>query len=378
VNRTQIFDTLSNLPTAAFERLLFAVKPPGGLIPGDTAPQMNRVKALLDWAEGSSGRGTGEIQDCLDNLKSDSFSSAFDFSQYLQFICQDSRNKDVRDLYTETEVLIPLEAETVKQKSPTPDTNREAEQNQQKVERFPVLEGLRKYALGEQRQHLLLAGRPGSGKSTTLKRLLLETAEAAMEKPEVIPVYVQLKGDRPITDLIIAEFRRAKVRITLEQIDEWLFNDLLLLLLDGVNEIPSKERREELNAFREDNSTVPMIFTTRDLTVSVELGIQKRLKMRPLDELQMQEFVDKYLTQRGLPNYADILLQQLKDRLREIAETPLLLKMLCDVFDPATEQIPQSKGELFRLFDSQYDKFKGLVLDGRNKAIIHAVRGLPV
>ncbi len=54
------------------------------------------------------------------------------------------------------------------------------------------------------------------------------------------------------------------------------------------------------------------------------------------------------------------LLRQLRDRLRELAETPLLLKMLCDVFDPETGQIPQSKGELFRLFDRQYEEFKGL------------------
>jgi HEAT repeat protein len=168
-------------------------------------------------------------------------------------------------------------------------------------------------------------------------------------------VYVQLKGDRSITDLIMAEFRRAKVRVTPEQLGDWLFNDQLLLLLDGVNEIPSDEQRRKLQEFREDNSTTPMIFTTRDLAVGGDLGIQKRLEMRPLSGPQMQEFVQQYL-----PDHADTLLRQLKDRLREIAETPLLLKMLCDVFDPTTGQIPQSKGELFRLFDAKYDQFKGL------------------
>jgi putative NADH-flavin reductase len=43
---------------------------------------------------------------------------------------------------------------------------------QQKTERC-VLEGLRKYAP----KHVLLVGRPGSGKSTALVRLLLEEAE---------------------------------------------------------------------------------------------------------------------------------------------------------------------------------------------------------
>lgn len=358
MDRAQLFDALSHLSPQDFERLLVAVNMPRMNRVGASATIGAQVSALWEWADSSIGPGLSEIQNYLDKMKSDSLPTAFDFSKYLQFLCQDPRCQDVRNLYTETEILIPLEAETVKQKSPTADTDREAEQTQQKVERLPVLEGLRKYALGEQRQHLLLAGRPGSGKSTTLKRLLLETAEAALEQPEVIPVYVQLKGDRPIIDLIIAEFRRAKVRVTSEQVNEWLFNDQLLLLLDGVNEIPSKERRDELNAFREDNSTTPMIFTTRDLAVGGELGIQKRLEMRPLSELQMQEFVNKYLTRRGFPYHADTLLRQLKDRLRENAETPLLLKMLCDVFDPATGAIPQNKGELFRLFDRDYERKK--------------------
>ena len=96
-----------------------------------------------------------------------------------------------------------------------------------------------------------------------------------------------------------------------------------------------------------------MIFTTRDLAVGGDLGIKKRLKMCPLTEPQMREFVQKYL-----PEHGEILLRQLNDRLREVAETPLLLKLLCDVFDPNTQQIPQSKGELFQRFDRDYQHIK--------------------
>ena len=278
------------------------------------------------------------------------------FDQYRQFIQRDPRYQDVRELYTETEALISLEAETIERQPERPEQAIEPEQK--KVERFPVLEGLRRMALGHERQHVLLAGRPGSGKSTTLQRLLLELADVGLAEATVIPVYVQLKRDRPITDLILAEFRKAKVRVTLEQLDDWLWQDQLLLLLDGVNEIPSDERRRQLQDFRDDNPTTPMVFATRDLSVGGDLGIAKQLEMRPLNEPQMREFVGKYLAKRRMPDQADTLLRQLKDRLREIAETPLLLKLLCDVFDPATRQIPQSKGELFRQFDQKYDRIK--------------------
>jgi hypothetical protein len=48
-------------------------------------------------------------------------------------------------------------------------------QAKERTERFPVLEGLRK-TVAEHRQ-VLLVGHPGSGKSTTLARLLLEEAQ---------------------------------------------------------------------------------------------------------------------------------------------------------------------------------------------------------
>ena len=58
----------------------------------------------------------------------------------------------------------------------TVERDREERGNrEEKVERLTVLEGLRKYAS----EHVLLVGRPGSGKSTALVRLVLEDAQKA-------------------------------------------------------------------------------------------------------------------------------------------------------------------------------------------------------
>jgi DNA polymerase III delta prime subunit len=276
---------------------------------------------------------------------------AADFSDYLKFILTDPRYSGTSSFYTATDALLALEAEIVKQEELP---NEGAERTPEQIERLPVLEMLRKYGLGEKREHLLLAGKPGSGKSTTLRRLCVELAEIALaDELQPIPVFVQLKGDKPLLTIIKAEFRRAKLKVTEEQIDDLLLADKLVLLLDGVNEIPSEQLRRELQDFRENNLTTPTIFTTRDLTMGGSLGIDKRLEMRPLTNKQMREFVHKYL-----PEYGDKLLGQLRDQLREIAETPLLLKMLCEVFDPTTGQIPQNKGELFELFDRKYQCHK--------------------
>ena len=54
----------------------------------------------------------------------------------------------------------------------------EAPGEKEKIEQFSVLAGIRKYA----EQQVLLVGRPGSGKSTALARLMLEEATTANQE----------------------------------------------------------------------------------------------------------------------------------------------------------------------------------------------------
>jgi HEAT repeat protein len=270
-----------------------------------------------------------------------------DFPKYLQSLVESYKKQ--QHLYTLTDLQVEVRVETSREDSsqpPSPENKPET-----KIERLEVLAGLRKYV---QQGKVLLVGKPGSGKSTVLQRFRWEWAsEALKEGDRPIPVLVQLRYDRSIPEAICAEFRQAKLRVSREEVDDLLLDGRLLLLLDGVNEMPSQQKRQDLQLFHDDNPDTPMIFTTRDLALGGYLGIEKKLEMCALTEAQMREFVHKHLPQHG-----DLLLRQLGDRLREVAETPLLLEMMCKVFKN-TGKIPQSKGELFQEFDRQYDEFKG-------------------
>ncbi|MEG5230644.1 HEAT repeat domain-containing protein [Microcoleus sp. B3-D3] len=269
-----------------------------------------------------------------------------DFPKYLQSLVESYKKQ--QHLYTLTDLQVEVRVE----KPPEDSSERPSPENKSetKIERLEVLAGIRKYV---QQGNVLLVGKPGSGKSTVLQRFRWELAlEALNEGDRPIPVLVQLRSDRSILEAIRAEFRQAKLKVSEEEVDDLLLDGRLLLLLDGVNEMPSQQRRQELQLFRDENSDTPMIFTTRDLALGGSLGIEKKLEMCGLTQLQMREFVHKHLPQHG-----DSLLRQLGDRLREIAETPLLLEMMCKVFKNSGK-IPQSKGELFQEFDRQYDEFK--------------------
>ena len=139
------------------------------------------------------------------------------------------------------------------------------QQQQEKIERLSVLDGLRKYA----DQQVLLVGRPGSGKSTALARLLLEEATQPQAR---IPVLVELRyWQGSLTQLILNAFARHGLPLTAAQMETVLSR--ALILFDGVNELPSEEARSQLSAFRRDHPKLPMVFTTRPWTSVVHADI---------------------------------------------------------------------------------------------------------
>ncbi|MBD2003039.1 MULTISPECIES: HEAT repeat domain-containing protein [Cyanophyceae] len=249
-----------------------------------------------------------------------------------------------------------------------PDSQRGGN-SQERVERLSILEGLRKYAS----EHVLLVGHPGLGKSTALARLLLEEAQkergrwgegekqqlltpsllkVAGEELPKIPVLVELRYYQTSVLSLIQDFlKRHGLWLQDAEINELLFQGQFLLLLDGLNELPSEEARQELKAFRLDNPDTPMVFTTQDLGGENDLDIDKKLEMQPLTEEQMRQFSFAYLSRQG-----EEMLRQLGSRLREFGQTPLLLKMLCSVFVDNSNKIPPNLGLMFRQFANRYDR----------------------
>ncbi|MEL6165030.1 MAG: NACHT domain-containing protein [Cyanobacteria bacterium J06628_3] len=267
------------------------------------------------------------------------------------------------DCYTITDVVGKKRGEKKSRdnwRSPFFDFNLTVEkvkqQKEEETERLTVLAGLLKYA----NDHVLLIGRPGSGKSTALLRLLLESAQNHLEIDSLadsrenskIPILIELRFYKTsIIELIRDFLKRHQLWLEIGEIEKLLFDGRFLLLFDGVNELPSEAARQDLRKFRQDyQQTTPMIFTIRDLGVGGDLGIEKKLQMQPLTETQMRDFVSGYLPEQG-----EELLKQLSGRLRELGETPLLLVMLCSVFVANRNKVPSNLGSVFRRFTEVYD-----------------------
>jgi HEAT repeat protein len=291
-----------------------------------------------------------------------------DFQPYLQAILANEDYREWQEVYTATIVedrqrtpaqdneipsqrrfssRLKLRAETVK-----PDQQEQgdlAPELPEWLEQWDVLAGLRNYAT----EHVVLIGKPGSGKSTSLERLLWEEAEKALQDPNArIPVLVKLRRCTRTIESLIRDFLLGhQVAVEIVQIEELLRQGRFLLLLDGLNELPKAFETEIANFRDRYRRTTPMIVSTRDLGGGGTLGIEKTLKMLPLAEPQMREFMRGYLGEEG-----DRLFQQLQgDRLRKFAETPLLLWMLCRVF-AHNGKVPDNLGLAFREFVQLHDQ----------------------
>ncbi|PZO42069.1 MAG: hypothetical protein DCF17_09485 [Shackletoniella antarctica] len=355
MDRAQLFNALSNLPPQDFERLLVSMNMPRMNRAGASAKIGEQVSAFLEWADSNIGPELEAIARHLAEL------NHFEFDTYLQTII--ATYEKWWEYYTLTDAVGEVEQPQPEQPSifdfglmvqtvaKEKDEANPLQEKQEKTERLPVLEGIRKYADG----HVLLVGRPGSGKSTALIRLALEVATEALTKGQgQIPILVELRyWQTSVIERIQAFLHQHDPALSLDNaaLTTLLRQGRFLLLIDGLNELPSDEARTQLTAFRRDHPKVPIIFTTRDLGLGGDLGIEKKLEMQPLTEPQMKEFIRAYV-----PDQAETMLRQLSDRLREFGQTPLLLWMLCEVFQQSpNRQMPTNLAEMFRAFTTMYE-----------------------
>lgn len=227
------------------------------------------------------------------------------FQAYLESVLIDQAYSDCLHFYTPTDGAIRPKLDLRVKRYQSPRT--EAGQEPKTKEVLSVLNGLRKY----QAEHVLLVGKPGSGKSTALEKLLLDEAEKAKSNSQVkIPVLVRLRQYQTSVLDLVKDFLMGHGFSEIGQLEQLLTKGRFLLLIDGVNELPNQTARTDLENFRvRYRKFTPMILTTRDLSLGGTVGVEHKLEMEPLTVIQMEKLVQGYL-----PEQHKQMLQQIGDR----------------------------------------------------------------
>lgn len=281
-----------------------------------------------------------------------------EFQKYLQEIC-----RRYEQWWTEvalTDTIADRQASfSFEQMVQTEEKKTKTEEKPQKIS-LPIFQGIQNYLNSE---HILLVGSPGVGKSTALLRCLIKFAKEELDKLEPrIPVLITLKrynarfsnSDDPSGILgLIKDTLEPELWLEISEIKKLLFQDKrLILLLDGLNEMPAGIVRTELEEFRKkcDRCNVPLICTTRE--GGGTLGIKRQLEIQPPSPLEIERFL-----RECMPSQGQQVLQLLNRDNRELSRTPFVLWMLYQLFQKKGVVV-ETLGEAFRKFFQSFKKYK--------------------
>ena len=200
-------------------------------------------------------------------------------------------------------------------------------------------------------QRLLVLGEPGMGKTVALERMVWETAKA---DEVVVPILVQLLY---FQGLELIELIRVALnetgRLTFDNTKStraFLHETKCLILFDGLNETPGRQREQVIGAIASFMREYPehrYVVTSRSQDElwrklrSAEL-IQEAVVVQTISDAQAQGYLQAHLgKEKGNAFY-----NRLDASLKALARTPLLLKLIKDAGE-GSDQLPRNRGELF-------------------------------
>ena len=171
----------------------------------------------------------------------------------------------------------------------------------------------------------VILGEPGAGKTTTLQKIAFESARTLLSGGEGrVPLFIRLsqQGTRTPFDFVKFEWEQ---RIG-SDLEDALADGRVLLLADGVNELPRDVRDERLKAWRLFTSDYceanQIVFSGRERDYDRQLDLP-RVRVEPLDDARIADYL-----RRNDAVGLSAMLDEAKTRLRDMARNPFNLSLL--------------------------------------------------
>ncbi|MBD2176028.1 NACHT domain-containing protein [Pseudanabaena sp. FACHB-1998] len=203
-------------------------------------------------------------------------------------------------------------------------------------------------AFASQKQFLMVLGAPGAGKSTFLRKIGLESFKGKKGnfKHQAIPVLLELKkfteSKIDLKALIEAEFTTCGFPKPKQFTESALDQGKLLILLDGLDEVPSANVNSVIDAiqdFVDRYDKNRYIASCRTAAYRYNFKRFSDVILSEFDDEQIQQFINNWFRseedkQAGTAALCWELLKRAENKpAKELAHSPILLTFLCLTYD---------------------------------------------
>jgi HEAT repeat protein len=204
---------------------------------------------------------------------------------------------------------------------------------------------------------LVIVGAPGSGKTTLLRHLALKSCRENLEKQErtCVPIPIELrefsKSGKDLREYIDEVFEKYQFPKAKAFVEKDLKEGKCMLLLDGFDELATKERQEkiaeQLQEFVGKYHKSQIIFTSRIAGYHDELRGFTKLELMEFDDKQIERFIENWFGKSN-PEKAKSMFDAIKEneQIKALARNPLMIAIIAIIHEEDRE-LPRKRADLY-------------------------------
>ena len=203
---------------------------------------------------------------------------------------------------------------------------------------------------------LMVLGKPGAGKTTFLKYIAIQCIRGQFQV-NLVPIFINLKdfAETPNQPNVLKFIKELFVNCGVKEAEtaELIEQGKSLILLDGLDEVREKDSRrviKQIRDFSDRHHTNRFIITCRIAAQEYTFEKFTEVEIADFNDEQIHTFAQNWFQLKD-PVKAERFIEKLKNKdnepIKELATNPLLLTLLCLVFEE-TANFPQNRSELYQ------------------------------
>ncbi|MEL6441079.1 MAG: NACHT domain-containing protein, partial [Cyanobacteria bacterium J06621_8] len=203
---------------------------------------------------------------------------------------------------------------------------------------------------------IIIYGKPGAGKTTLLKKITLDCLENKKFAFK-LPIYLEIRdcvdsdNNYKIEEYINLYLNNYNISLSNNEINELIRKGVIILLFDGLDEINDDNQRQFIDyiskRFNKDFKECFTIISSRLISRKYPINYFKELEISDFSEDQILLFTRKWF--KNNLKFSDNLLKQINEnsRLYELSTNPLLITLICIVYENRNQKLPNTRAELY-------------------------------